>query len=172
MIGTLDCLDLQVFLSFFNRLVVNKIRTGRFHSSRAENKMIGPDHVVLLELGGLNTNKIRKGEIFRLFWSMWMHSGWCHIGFNILCQLQYLWMLEPDWGSTRTFVLFLIAGITGYDGLLNHSMAGTFIWKSFWYVLYALLLVVCVLSLLWDVPWLYIRAYIFFSMPNTVMFPF
>lgn len=75
--------------------------------------MFGPEPLTLFELGGLNSNEVRKGELYRLFWAMWMHSGWLHIVFNIVCQLQYMWMVEPDWGSVRTFVLFLIAGITG-----------------------------------------------------------
>ncbi|CDU18770.1 uncharacterized protein PY17X_1107600 [Plasmodium yoelii] len=66
------------------------------------------------QLGGLNTNYIRNyGEIYRLFWSMYLHGGLMHIIFNVICQIQILWMIEPDWGFLRTLFLFFISGITG-----------------------------------------------------------
>ncbi|SPJ08915.1 rhomboid protease ROM4 [Plasmodium sp. DRC-Itaito] len=65
-------------------------------------------------LGGLNTNYIRNyGELYRLFWSMYLHGGFMHILFNVICQIQILWMIEPDWGSIRTALLFFVSGITG-----------------------------------------------------------
>ncbi|KAI4839750.1 rhomboid protease ROM4 [Plasmodium brasilianum] len=65
-------------------------------------------------LGGLNTNYIRNyGEIYRLFWSVYLHGGYMHIIFNVICQIQILWMIEPDWGFIRTMLLFFISGITG-----------------------------------------------------------
>lgn len=65
-------------------------------------------------LGGLSTNHIRNyGEIYRLFWAMFLHGGLMHILFNVLCQVQILWMIEPDWGTLRTLLLFLISGISG-----------------------------------------------------------
>ncbi|KOB85089.1 hypothetical protein PFDG_00450 [Plasmodium falciparum Dd2] len=65
-------------------------------------------------LGGLNTNYIRNyGELYRLFWSMYLHGGFMHILFNVICQIQILWMIEPDWGSIRTGLLFFISGVTG-----------------------------------------------------------
>ncbi|VWU50872.1 rhomboid protease ROM4 [Hepatocystis sp. ex Piliocolobus tephrosceles] len=65
-------------------------------------------------LGGLNTNYIRNyGELYRLFWAMYLHGGIMHILFNVTCQIQILWMIEPDWGFLRTALLFFISGITG-----------------------------------------------------------
>ncbi|CRH00600.1 rhomboid protease ROM4, putative [Plasmodium relictum] len=66
------------------------------------------------QLGGLNTNLIRNyGEIYRLFWSMYLHGGFMHIFFNVICQIQILWMIEPDWGFLRTLLLFFVSGVTG-----------------------------------------------------------
>ncbi|ANQ08577.1 Rhomboid-like protein [Plasmodium coatneyi] len=66
------------------------------------------------QLGGLNTNYIRNyGEIYRLFWSVYLHGGFMHIIFNVICQIQILWMIEPDWGFLRTLLLFFISGVTG-----------------------------------------------------------
>ncbi|EUD68193.1 hypothetical protein C922_01211 [Plasmodium inui San Antonio 1] len=66
------------------------------------------------QLGGLNTNYIRNyGELYRLFWSVYLHGGFMHIIFNVICQIQILWMIEPDWGFLRTLLLFFISGVTG-----------------------------------------------------------
>ncbi|UKK01959.2 hypothetical protein MACK_001312 [Theileria orientalis] len=65
----------------------------------------------LTAFGGLDTNIIRNyGENFRLFWSTFMHNGFGHIAFNLLSQLQLLWIIEPDWGFIRTLLLFFISG--------------------------------------------------------------
>ncbi|CRG97845.1 rhomboid protease ROM4, putative [Plasmodium gallinaceum] len=69
---------------------------------------------VYSQLGGLNTNLIRNyGETYRLFWSMYLHGGFMHILFNVICQIQILWMIEPDWGFLRTLILFFVSGVTG-----------------------------------------------------------
>ncbi|SCO67828.1 rhomboid protease ROM4, putative [Plasmodium vivax] len=66
------------------------------------------------QLGGLNTNYIRNyGELYRLFWSVYLHGGFMHIIFNVICQIQILWMIEPDWGFLRTMMLFFTSGVTG-----------------------------------------------------------
>ncbi|KAF8820693.1 rhomboid protease ROM5 [Cardiosporidium cionae] len=68
----------------------------------------------LKKAGALNANLIRNyGEIFRLFWAMYLHAGWLHILINVSCQIQLLMMIEPDWGFVRTLLLFFISGITG-----------------------------------------------------------
>eukprot|EP01068_Selenidium_serpulae_P013554 Selendium_serpulae@DN5975_c0_g1_i7.p1 len=77
------------------------------------NPNFGPRGQTLLDFGGLDTNSIRDGQVFRVFWAMWMHSGFLHILFNVACQLQFFFMLEPDWGFWRTFFLFFVAGVTG-----------------------------------------------------------
>lgn len=65
-------------------------------------------------LGGLDTNMIRNyNEVYRVFWSMYLHGGFLHILINLSCQIQTLWMIEPDWGFWRTALLFFIGGISG-----------------------------------------------------------
>ena len=103
-----------LFFIFLQSLCFNKTEYSTFHTSRDQNSLIGPSAEVLLRLGGLSVNQIRNnGETFRLFWSMWMHAGWIHIILNIACQLQYLFMFEPDWGMTRVMLIYVISGITG-----------------------------------------------------------
>lgn len=93
--------------------MLNKTYYGQTLVPYSENGMVGPSGLVLYELGGLNTNAIRDGEIYRLFWAAWMHSGWLHIIFNVLSQMQFFFMYEPDWGFWRAFLVFWIAGISG-----------------------------------------------------------
>lgn len=103
-----------LFLLFCQSLVMNRCVYGSFYAPRSENSNIGPGGQALFDMGGLNANAIRKdGQWIRIFWSMWMHSGWIHIMFNVLCQLQFFYMLEPDWGAWRTLVTFFVAGLTG-----------------------------------------------------------
>nr|CEL67996.1 TPA: Rhomboid-6, isoform A, related [Neospora caninum Liverpool] len=73
-----------------------------------------PNARILRHLGGLETNYIREySETFRLFTSMYMHGGWMHILINLSCQIQILWIIEPDWGFWRTTLLFFLGGISG-----------------------------------------------------------
>lgn len=58
---------------------------GSFHASTSDNFLLGPDSLSLWTLGGLNVDRIRNnGEAFRIFWAMWMHSGWVHLIMNVL----------------------------------------------------------------------------------------
>eukprot|EP01055_Gregarina_sp_Pseudo9_P005877 Gregarina_sp_Pseudo_9__5876@NODE_91_length_4350_cov_75_387845_g83_i0_p1_GENE_NODE_91_length_4350_cov_75_387845_g83_i0NODE_91_length_4350_cov_75_387845_g83_i0_p1_ORF_typecomplete_len518_score49_09Rhomboid/PF01694_22/1_4e04Rhomboid/PF01694_22/7_6e29DUF1751/PF08551_10/0_08DUF1751/PF08551_10/2_8e03_NODE_91_length_4350_cov_75_387845_g83_i010972650 len=102
-----------LLLVFCQALIYNRLELGKFYTSQSENSNIGPASNTLYDLGGLNANAIRQGEWIRMFWSMWMHSGWLHIGLNVLSQIQYFYMLEPDWGSVRTILLFWFSGVTG-----------------------------------------------------------
>ncbi|AFZ79520.1 hypothetical protein BEWA_023690 [Theileria equi strain WA] len=73
-----------------------------------------PNFRIFESVGGLSANLIRNyGEWFRLVWSMFLHGGWMHIAFNVCSQVQILWIVEPDWGFWRTFILFFISGIGG-----------------------------------------------------------
>lgn len=73
-----------------------------------------PNGRILSVFGGLETNLIRNyHETFRVFTSMYLHGGFLHICINLLCQIQSLWMLEPDWGFWRTALLFFVGGVSG-----------------------------------------------------------
>lgn len=117
-----------------HRLAYNKVYTsrphptvlldsgiGKFHATFKDNGMLGPEPQTLWDLGGLNIDRIRNnGEAFRLFWAMWMHSGWIHIAFNILSQVQYFFMFEPDWGFWKCLIIFWVSGITGAPQNISH----------------------------------------------------
>eukprot|EP00915_Cephaloidophora_sp_WS-2016_P003184 GHVH01004301.1.p1 GENE.GHVH01004301.1~~GHVH01004301.1.p1 ORF type:complete len:554 (+),score=65.97 GHVH01004301.1:137-1798(+) len=100
-----------LFWVFLEELVYAKINYNEPYAP--ENGNIGPSGIVLNELGALNSNAIREGEHYRLFWACYMHSGWIHIGMNLLCQIQYIIMYEPDWGFWRTALVFFGSALCG-----------------------------------------------------------
>lgn len=103
-----------LFFIFWQSLCFNKTEFQAFHAPWSHNSLLGPEPDTLLRLGGLNVDKIRnEGETFRLFWAMWMHAGWIHISLNVISQLQYLFMFEPDWGLFRVMSIYWFSGISG-----------------------------------------------------------
>lgn len=99
---------------FWQSLCLNKTENKSFYAPRKDNSLMGPAPNILLKLGGLNVDRIRNdGETFRIFWAMWMHAGWIHILLNVISQLQYLFMFEPDWGLLRVLVIYFVSGVTG-----------------------------------------------------------
>lgn len=70
------------------------VKNGSAGSSAAS--WDSPNSRILTVFGGLETNYMRNyGESWRVFTSMYLHGGFLHIGINLLCQIQSLWMLEP-----------------------------------------------------------------------------
>ncbi|KAH8738664.1 hypothetical protein FG386_000659 [Cryptosporidium ryanae] len=111
---------------FFQSLIYNRLNKwtstsgnsssdcgGVYVESFSINSMLGPCSKTLSALGGLVVNELRKGEIIRMFWAMWMHTGFIHIGFNVISQAQLGYMIEPDWGMLRFFLLFFLSGVGG-----------------------------------------------------------
>ncbi|EEA05737.1 rhomboid family protein [Cryptosporidium muris RN66] len=106
---------------FLQSLVFNRLNKwgspnncgGVFVEPFKTNPMLGACPEALNVLGGLVVNELRNGGVIRLFWAMWMHAGFIHIGFNVLSQAQLGYMMEPDWGMTRFFFLFFLSAIGG-----------------------------------------------------------
>ncbi|GIX63733.1 rhomboid protease [Babesia caballi] len=73
-----------------------KERVKPLISTASDANWDAPNQRVFALLGGLNTNMIRNyGEYFRIFWSMFLHSSGKHLLFNVFCQIQALWIIEP-----------------------------------------------------------------------------
>lgn len=67
----------------------------------------------VVDLGGLSTNRIRMGQIVRLFWSCYMHLSWSHISLNLITQFLYLQMFEQGWGFMRCLIIFWSSALSG-----------------------------------------------------------
>ncbi|KAJ1606271.1 transmembrane domain-containing protein [Cryptosporidium canis] len=105
---------------FFQSLIYNRLNKwetakcgGVYVEPFSLNSMLGPCSKTLSALGGLVVNELRQGEMIRMFWAMWMHTGFIHIGFNVISQAQLGYMIEPDWGMLRFFLLFFLSGVGG-----------------------------------------------------------
>eukprot|EP00918_Siedleckia_nematoides_P103850 GHVU01226585.1.p1 GENE.GHVU01226585.1~~GHVU01226585.1.p1 ORF type:complete len:638 (+),score=143.31 GHVU01226585.1:398-2311(+) len=107
-------INAMLLFIMFQSLVYNKSTEGSFYAPIDENPNLGPRSPALYHLGGLDSGAIRnKGEIHRVFWAMLMHGGWVHVGYNTLCQVNFMLIMEPLWGFWRTVTLFWASGVTG-----------------------------------------------------------
>ncbi len=73
---------------------------------------------VVLNLGWLVPAYVAHGEVWRLLTSMFLHSGFIHIAFNMVA-LYFLGALAEDaFGGWRFFALYLLSGLSGGVALL------------------------------------------------------
>ncbi|SJK86042.1 ROM4 [Babesia microti strain RI] len=90
------------------------VNLKKYDGSKSSGRFDSPNARIFETLGGLNSNKIRNyKEYYRLVWSMFLHGSVIHMVFNLCCQIQSLWMIEPDWGFFRTAGLYFVSGIFG-----------------------------------------------------------
>jgi rhomboid protease GluP len=67
----------------------------------------------VLNAGALIPALVAQGEAWRLLFSMFLHSGIVHLGFNML-SLYYLGaFVEQAFGRGRFLALYLLSGISG-----------------------------------------------------------
>lgn len=78
------------------------------------NPMFGPAVPVLLKMGGLHGARlVDKGEVWRLFSSMYLHGGIVHLAMNMLALLAVGRALERAHGFFRTSTIYLLSGLFG-----------------------------------------------------------
>jgi len=53
------------------------------------------------------------GEVWRMFTPLFIHAGILHILFNCFVLLQIGKLIEDEYGSTKTWVIYLVAGLCG-----------------------------------------------------------
>ncbi|HET7481170.1 MAG TPA: rhomboid family intramembrane serine protease [Rubrobacteraceae bacterium] len=83
----------------------------------------------MLQRGALVPDLVARGEYYRLFTSVFLHSGAIHIGFNML-SLYYLGsFVEESFGRGRFLALYILSGLAGgiaylYFGGFNTPAVG------------------------------------------------
>ena len=71
------------------------------------------DGYFMLEHGAAFTPYILQGEFYRLFTSMFLHFGFYHIFYNMICLLALGDVLESEAGHIRYLVIYLAGGLAG-----------------------------------------------------------
>jgi membrane associated rhomboid family serine protease len=72
------------------------------------------DPQILVEAGGLAAARVwLDGEWWRLGTANLLHSGWLHLGLNMLALWSVGQWTEKVWGAWRQLILFTVSGIGG-----------------------------------------------------------
>lgn len=71
------------------------------------------DTNVLLPWGAASTDLVAKGQFWRLFSAMFLHSGMTHLANNMLLLFVLGSNLEPVFGTWRFLCVYLLGGLAG-----------------------------------------------------------
>lgn len=74
---------------------------------------LGTTDSTLVSLYGLYPPAVQGGEWWRLFTSMFLHSGIMHIFFNMLTLYSIGWIIEREFGWFRYLLIYLLSGLCG-----------------------------------------------------------
>jgi len=75
------------------------------------NNMAGPGLQTIIDLGAKDNLLIRKGEVYRLFTSTFLHQGILHIFMNLIFQTMLCYTYEIKWGTERTIFIYFLTAI-------------------------------------------------------------
>lgn len=78
----------------------------------------------LTQRGAFDTERILDGEVWRLFTSMFLHSGIFHIFFNMMVLYFAGQRLEADYGSRELVMVYLTGGVFANLFRLSLQAAG------------------------------------------------
>jgi len=77
-------------------------------------RLLGFDGPTLVRFGmGARPWVVYNGEIWRLFTPLFIHAGLIHLLFNCYVLLQVGKLMEEEYGGTKMWVIYLIAGLCG-----------------------------------------------------------
>lgn len=82
----------------------------------------GIDIMTLVKYGANYGEYVKNGEVFRLISSMFLHSGFIHIFFNMYSLYVIGPKIEDFYGKWKYLFIYLLSGISG--GLLSIAMNG------------------------------------------------
>ena len=71
------------------------------------------DTNVLLPWGAASTDLVTKGQFWRLFSALFLHSGMTHLANNMLLLFVLGSNLEPVFGTWRFLCVYLLGGLAG-----------------------------------------------------------
>jgi rhomboid protease GluP len=77
--------------------------------------MLSPDQTSLLLLGATGTIPIeRYGRAWTLLSANYLHGGIIHIIFNLMALRQIAPWVSQEYGASRMFIIYTLAGVCGY----------------------------------------------------------
>lgn len=103
----------SIIFVFLQELVFSNLTNGYSILSLSDGYLFGPPSQVVFDMGALDTNLIRNGQITRLFWSFWLHTGFLHLLINLFSQVILGVILETRWVIWRYVILYFLGGLTG-----------------------------------------------------------
>ncbi|KAH7650443.1 rhomboid family membrane associated protease [Cryptosporidium bovis] len=103
----------SIIFVFLQELVFSNLTNGYSILSLENGYLFGPPSQVVFDMGALDTNLIRNGQITRLFWSFWLHTGFIHLLINLSSQVILGIILETRWVIWRYVILYFIGGLSG-----------------------------------------------------------
>ncbi|MES1915361.1 MAG: hypothetical protein MHM6MM_007320 [Cercozoa sp. M6MM] len=103
----ITCVQLVMMVVTF---IVGAFNDGAFVR---ENSSAGPSTCTFDKMGGKHTAKIQSGQVHRLVVPIVLHAGLLHIFMNLLFQGMFGYRYEHLWGTRRTALLYVVAGIGG-----------------------------------------------------------
>lgn len=71
------------------------------------------DGLFMLQHGAAYTPYVLGGEYYRLFTSMFLHFGFYHIAYNMLCLIFLGDVLETEVGPVRYLIIYILGGLAG-----------------------------------------------------------
>ncbi|OII74842.1 uncharacterized protein cubi_02974 [Cryptosporidium ubiquitum] len=103
----------SIIFVFMQELVISQLTNGYSIININDGYLFGPPPQVVFDMGALDTNLVRNGQLARLFWSFWLHTGFIHLIINLSCQVILGIILETRWVIWRYTILYFLGGISG-----------------------------------------------------------
>ncbi|KAH8582533.1 rhomboid family membrane associated protease [Cryptosporidium sp. chipmunk genotype I] len=103
----------SIIFVFIQELVISQLTNGYSIINLYDGYLFGPPPQVVFDMGALDTNLVRSGQLARLFWSFWLHTGFIHLIINLSCQVILGIILETRWVIWRYAILYILGGISG-----------------------------------------------------------
>ncbi|KAH8741069.1 rhomboid family membrane associated protease [Cryptosporidium ryanae] len=103
----------SIIFVFLQELVFSSLTNGYSILSIKDGYLFGPPSQIVFDMGALDTNLVRTGQITRLFWSFWLHTGFLHLLINLSSQVILGIILETRWVIWRYVILYFLGGLAG-----------------------------------------------------------